>query len=266
MEKSASLAKTLTIAAFAIVIALACVFGLAACGEKTRATVWNGDFSGENIGGFYTNNANTYGTVTKNKDGSITMTNVDADVTGEKTSTFTSFGEEDKNYDWVEGGMDVSFTMTVDPETIVDGTHVVWSLGLNEKDDGLYLTELPVFFMGTEDGVKFVYDFTGVDARADLDLSDAATITTAGDYTVTYSFNVNDDDQIEVVVTLKDANGKELYKSNASTFTVINPGIHESKEYTADTVVTQDIVKGLRYLWCVRATVDVTVSAVSIAA
>lgn len=43
MEKTASLAKTLTIAAFAIVIALACVFGLAACGETPLYKV---DFSG----------------------------------------------------------------------------------------------------------------------------------------------------------------------------------------------------------------------------
>lgn len=234
---------------------------LAACGGPR--TLWQADFSKGNSEVF-----GAYGEIVNNNDNTITL-KPDTSYGAQATAASTYFGETDKNYDWVEGGMSVNFKVYVDEDVIQEGKHVVWTLALNEKyaadeDAGTeekveYLTELPVFFVGTADGVKFVYDFTAVDQDDYTTLvsgEDAASLST-GYYTVGYDFNTEENGTVKVTVTLKDNNGKEVYKSADNTFDVI-----DSTQYSGE--VKEEMIEGLRYLWCVRTTTDVKVASVQI--
>ena len=249
--------KTLTLNSIKIallsVVFLAVALSFAACGGKT--TLWSADFTKGNQDIF-----GIYGNVADNQDGTITLSS----NKGQNYSASTYFGQEGKNYAWNEGGLSVNLTLKVDTETLTNGEYFVWSLALNELD-GTYLTELPVFFIGTESGVKFLYKFTAVDSDyAALAQEESAVSLTSGTYTVAYNFETQKNGEIELQVVLKNSKGKQVYASQASTFTVINPTIHEGKDYTSETVVKEDMVKGLRYLWLVRNSVDVVVSDLSI--
>lgn len=266
MKKSLSLKKICkVIACLSLVLFAGIIF--AACGAPK--TLWKADLTKADVFGMY-------GDVTLNENKTVTLTPVKSgDV---YTAANTYFGEnDDHNYDWHKGGMSVSFTTDVKAEDITANNAVVWSLALNEKvelteaeEEALpeashyrYLTELAVFFVGTEDGVKFVYAETGVDQTdyTALVAGDDATLLTDGEYTVTYDFNVDKDGYVKVVVSLKDANNKKVYSSEESTFAVIDSQLYEN-----GTDVKEDMVEGLRYLWCVRVTANnpVTVSSVEI--
>lgn len=234
---------------------------LAACGGPK--TLWQADFSNGNSEVF-----GIYGEIVNNNDDTITL-KPDTKYGAQSTAGSTYFGEADKNYDWKEGGMSVNFKVYVDEDVIQEGKHVVWTLALNEKyaadeDAGTeekveYLTELPVFFVGTADGVKFVYNFTGVDQDdyAALVSGEEAALLSTGYYTVGYDFNTEEDGTVKVTVTLKDNAGKEVYKSADNTFDVI-----DSTQYSGE--VKEEMIEGLRYLWCVRTTTDVKVASVQI--
>lgn len=258
MKKSIKRMLT-TFACFAIVLIAGVT--LAACGGSPK-TLWEADLANDDVFGIY-------GEVTKNDDGTVTL-GVDEN---HETAGSTYFGEADKNYDWVDGGMTVKLGVYVDSDVITAGERVVWSLGLNEKyvteadeSQGIeasesieYLTELAVFFVGTDDGVKFVFKETGVDQDDYLALvsgDDAATLTT-GYYTVNYDFNVDSEGYVTLVVSLQDEDGKDVYESTESRFNVI-----DSTQYEGE--VKEEMVVGLRYLWCVRASTPVTVSSLAI--
>ena len=253
--KSASLTAFKVLGILALSMAI--IFGLAACGGPV--SLWKADLSQDGVFNVDSGKAEQpYGTVTKNEDGTVTLKSSTANVTGEKWAANTYFGEKDKNFDYTNG-MDISYKVKVDPATMTEGTHAVWSLALNGKN-GAYLTELPTYFLGTEEGVKFVYQFAGVDARDTVMANESAyTITEAGEYTVTYTLTTAENGELNVTVTLKDAANKTLYTSEASTFTVI-----ENDDYTAGTVVKEDMTNGIRYLWLSRADVDVVVSGIEI--
>lgn len=253
--KSASLTAFKLIGMLVLVAAV--VFGFAACAQPT--SLWKADLSQDGV--FNTNSGSAeqpYGSVTKNADGTVTLKGSAANVTGELWSANTYFGETDKNFDYTNG-MSISYTVNIDPATMKEGKHSVWSLALNGTN-GAYLTELPTYFLGTENGVKFVYQFAGVDARGDVITNTKAyTITQKGSYTVSYKLTTAQNDEMNVQVTLKDANGKTVYASDAETFKVI-----DNEGATAGTIVKTDMIKGLRYLWLCRTNVDVTVSSVEI--
>ena len=237
---------------------------LAACGGPR--VLWESDFSNGNGEVF-----GIYGEIVENNDNTITLKPKIHDTKSTAGSTY--FEEADKNYDWVEGGMAVNFKVYVDSEALTNGEYTVWSLALNEKyvveadeatgteasEDINYLTELPVFFVGTNDGVKFIYSETGVDQDdyvALVNTDEAVTLST-GYYTVGYDFNTDTDGTVKVTVTLKDNGGKEVYRSADNEFNVI-----DSTQY--DGVVSEDMIAGLRYLWCVRTTQDVKVQSVQV--
>lgn len=253
--------KNVSLAALKILgvlaLSLAIIFGLAACGGPV--SLWKADLSQDGV--FNTDSGEVdkpLGTITKNDDNTVTLKSSTADVDGELWAANTYFGEEDKNFDYTSG-MDISYTVKIDPATMTEGTHAVWSLGINGSN-GAYLTELPTYFLGTADGVKFAYQFTGVDDRDTVMANESAyTITEAGNYTVTYTLTTAENGELNVAVTLKDAANKTLYTADASTFTVI-----ENDEYTAGTVVEEDMIDGIRYLWLTRANVDVVVAGVEI--
>lgn len=258
---------------FAVVLKTACaallvaVMGLIFCACGGMTTLWSSDFSKGNDGAFNVAGGD-YGSLQENKDNkTITLTGVESkELAGVKVAGNTYFGEnKSKNYAWEKGGMVVEVKAKVDVDAMKEGGFYVWSLALNELD-GTYLTELPTFFIGTENGVKFIYKFTGVDAdKATLAADEKAyTIKESGFYTVKYQFATQENGEIKVTVKLADESGKEVYTSDAETFKVINPSIHEGKDYTNDTIVKEDMVKGLRYLWLVRTTVDVEVANVSV--
>ncbi len=225
---------------------------LCSCGVSY---LWQSDFSEGNNNVF-----GIYGTVVDNEDNTITLKK---DASGNYSAS-TYFGQKSKNYDWQQGGMNVELKVYVDTNVLTNGNYFVWSLAINELD-GTYLTELPVFFIGTSGGVKFAYSFTGVDAdyTTIANLENSATLT-SGYYTINYKFKTEENGEIKATVTLVSEGGNEVYNSGENTFTVIDPTIHEGKNYTDTTVVKEDMVKGLRYLWLVRTSVDVKVASVAI--
>ena len=224
---------------------------LVGCGAKP---VYQADLTQEGVFGIY-------GTPTlSTEDKSVTLSPVESG--SYFTSSSTYFGEEDKNYDWTEGGMTVKVQMdiTVDDYTATD--YSVWTLGLNEKNDGAYITENTTFLVGSEAGLKFAYAAIGVDGYDQVrayDEENAYTIAEDGKYTIVYDYDVNQEGNITLTVKLLNAQGQAVYTSADNAVAVI-----DHAGYTPGDAVAQEDVKGLRYLWLTRTSVNVEVTDLSI--
>ncbi|MBQ8522177.1 MAG: hypothetical protein IJ458_00755 [Clostridia bacterium] len=221
------------------------------CNDKPKneqpKTLWTADLSADGIFG-------VYGTVEKN-DGSVTLKMPE----GKNYAGSTYFGETDKNYDWVEGGLTVELKVNIDETNYSADDYSVWTLALNETD-GKYITENTSFFVGYEDGVKFIYKAVGVDTDYDALAADSSAIDLAsGSYTMRYDYDVNAQGEIVLTVSLLNANGNEIYKTANNAVEVID---HEG--YVPGTAVKEEDVGGLRYLWLARTTVDGVVEGLKI--
>lgn len=210
-------------------------------------TLWQADFTkgNENVFG-------VYGTPVENKEkGYVTLN----PVGGQNYSSSTYFGKNDtKNFPWENGGLTVSLTVDVKKENLTDGKYAVWSLSLNETD-GKYITEEPVFFIGDNDGVYFLYKFTGVDTDYSALKKDNTAIQIAdGKYTVNYIFTVDSNDELKLKVTLTNETNMELFKSENNQVTAI-----DHTGYTNGTTLKQSNIAGLRYLWLARTNTPVDV-------
>lgn len=237
---------------------LACVgmtavtaFGFVGCGNNPT-TIWSNNFTDGNAGAFVSAN------ITDNEDGTITLNDTTA-PTGSATQNYTYFGSTDKNLDW-EDDMTISLKMKVDNSAMEEGDYIVWSLALN-GENGNYMTEVPAFFVKGAESVKFVYEFTGVDNYPTVTNSNKAVELTNGTYELNYIFSENKNDEVLVKVTLEDSKGNKVFSSENEKLTVI-----DNAEYTAGDVVTNDMVKGLRYLWLTRNSVSVTLDSLTVTA
>jgi hypothetical protein len=221
---------------------------LVGCGAKPA---YQADLTQEGVFGIY----GTPAVSAENK--SVTLSPV---ASGSySTSSSTYFGETDKNYDWTQGGMTVKLQMniTVDDYTATD--YSVWSLALNETD-GAYITENTTFLVGTADGVKFAYAAIGVDGYEQVRAGqEGYTIEADGKYTIVYDYDVNQEGNITLTVKLLNAQGQAVYTSADNAVTAI-----DHAGYTPGDAVAQEDVKGLRYLWLTRTSVDVEVTDLSI--
>lgn len=228
-----------------VALLLAVSVTLVACNGAT--TLWETNFGNGNQGVF-----GTYGQVTDNKEQGYVRLTTNA---GENYSASTYFGQNDtKNYNWEKGGFTVSLTVGVDSEELSAGKYSVWSLALNETD-GKYVTEMPTFFMGGNDGVYFLYKFTGVENDYNALIKDENAVKIDnGKYTVNYIFSANAEDEIILKVTLENENNQEVFKSENNKITAID---HEG--YTSESILKQSNVKGLRYLWLARTNAPVNV-------
>lgn len=222
------------------------------CDDKTKEnvppkTLWTADLSADGIFGLY-------GTVEKN-DGSVTLKMPE----GKNYAGSTYFGETDKNYDWVDGGMTVELKLNIDETEYGADDYSVWSLAINETD-GKYITENASFFVGHQDGVKFIYKAVGVDTDYDALAADSTAVDLeSGSYTMRYDYDVNAQGDIVLTVSLLDADNKEIYKSANNAVVAID---HEG--YVPGTAVKEEDVAGLRYLWLARTTVDGVVEGLKI--
>jgi len=171
----------------------------------------------------------------------------------------TYFGEEDKNFDWENGGLTVDLKVNIDTTKYGENDYSVWSLALNETD-GKYITENSVFFIGTENGVKFIYKNVGVETDYNaLKNEESAASLNSGDYTIRYDYNINNENEITLTINLLDSSNREIYRSIENEVVVID---HEG--YTPNTPLNQDNVGGLRYLWLARTSVDGVVKGLKI--
>lgn len=210
-------------------------------------TLWQADFTkgNENVFG-------VYGTPVENKEkGYVTLNPIE----GQNYSSSTYFGKNDtKNFPWENGGLTVSLTVEVKKSELTDGKYAVWSLALNETD-GKYITEEPVFFIGDNDGVCFLYKFTGVENDYNaLKNDENAVKINDGKYTVHYIFTVNDKDELQLKVTLNNDMNMEVFKSENNQVTAID---HEG--YISGAILKQSNISGLRYLWLARTNTPVNV-------
>jgi len=223
---------------------------LVGCGGGSN-TLWKANFSQENNDVF-----TGYGVITENvADKSVTL----APSQDQNYAGFTYFGEIDKNYDWKKGGMTVEVKFDIDETTLTDGNYAIWSLSLNETD-GAYITESPAFFIGTEDGIKFLHKNTGVDNDYALLAQDVTAVSIeGGEYTLKFDYNVNKAKDVTLTVSLYDNDGDRVYKSANNVVTVID---HAGYENGAN--LKQENVGGLRSLWLVRTTVAVEVEGLKI--
>lgn len=234
--------------------ALVAVAGVTFVGCKDKSkddvspkTLWTADLSADGIFGIY-------GTVEKN-DGSVTLKTPE----GENYAGSTYFGETDKNYDWVDGGLTVELKINIDKTDYDADDYSVWSLALNEND-GAYITENSSFFVGYEDGVKFIYKSEGVDTNyAALAADSSAVDLVSGSYTMRYDYDINAQDEVVLTVSLLNANGNEIYKSANNAVVAI-----DHTGYVPGTAVKEEDVGGLRYLWLARTTVDGVVEGLKI--
>ncbi len=221
------------------------------CNDKPKneppKTLWTADLSADGIFG-------VYGTVEKN-DGSVTIKRQE----GQNYAGSTYFGETDRNYDWVDGGLTVDLKINIDETDYGADDYSVWTLALNETD-GKYITENSSFFVGHEDGVKFIYKAVGVDTDYDALAADSSAVDLeSGSYTMRYDYDVNAQGEIVLTVSLLNANGNEIYKSANNAVVVI-----DHAEHVAGTAVNEEDVAGLRYLWLARTTVDGVVEGLKI--
>lgn len=220
---------------------------LVGCGAKP---VYQADLTQDGVFGIY-------GTVTPNEATKSVTLAPQGETT--KTAGSTYFGETDKNYDWLSGGMTVKLQMNITVDDYSATDYSVWSLALNETD-GAYITEQTTFFVGTEDGVKFAYAAVGVDGYEQIRAGEEGyTITTDGKYTIVYDYNVNQEGNITLTVQLLNAQGQAVYTSADNAVTVI-----DHAGYTGGDALAQEDVKGLRYLWLSRTSVNVEVTDLTI--
>ena len=222
------------------------------CDDKSNneppKTLWTADLSADGLFG-------VYGTVEKNE-GSVTLKRPE----GKNYAGSTYFGETDQNYDWVDGGLTVELKINIDATEYGEDDYSVWTLALNEKSDEKYITENSSFFVGHEDGVKFIYKAIGVDTDYDALAADSSAVDLeSGSYTMRYDYDVNAQGEIVLTVSLLNANGNEVYKSANNAVVVI-----DHAGYVAGTPVNEEDVAGLRYLWLTRTTVDGVVEGLKI--
>jgi len=234
--------------------ALVAVAGVtfAGCDDNSKdnvppKTLWTADLSADGIFGIY-------GTVEKN-DGSVTLKMPE----GKNYAGSTYFGETDKNYAWVNGGMTVELNLNIDATDYDADDYSVWTLALNETD-GKYITENSSFFVGHDEGVKFIHKAVGVDTDYEALAADTNAVDLeSGSYTMRYDYDVNSQGEIVLTVSLLDSDNKEVYKSANNAVVVIDHAEHE-----AGSPVKQADVAGLRYLWLARTTVDGVVEGLKI--
>lgn len=235
---------TKIIASFALVVLLGAT--LAGCGANV---LWSADLSNGNNGLF-----GIYGIVEDGENFVTLKRNENQNYAGS-----TYFGETDKNYDWNNGGMSVELSLDLSASNFANGDYMVWSLALNQKD-GTYITENAVFFVGTENGVKFIYKNVGVDADYEaLANEENAVSVTSGVYTVVFDYDIVEKDEVILNIILKDASFKEVYKSTNNQVVAIN---HQA--YVSGLALVQNDIGGLRYLWLARTTVDAKVTGLKI--
>lgn len=230
-------------------VALVIMLGvtLTACGGAK--VLWSADLTKGNNNLF-----GIYGTVQDNKN-SITLKRAE----GQNYAGSTYFGETDKNFDWNKGGLNVELTVNLKTTDFDNGDYSVWSLALNETD-GKYITETPVFFVGTANGVKFVYKNVGVDTDYAALASDKDAVSVeSGKYTIVFDYSVEDNDNVELKIQLKDAKNKQVYESDDIAITAI-----DHAGYTGGQALKEENIKGLRYLWLARTTVDTEVTGLKI--
>lgn len=171
----------------------------------------------------------------------------------------TYFGETDKNYDWNKGGMSIKLSLDLSSSNFANGDYMVWSLALNEND-GAYITENSVFFVGTENGIKFISKNVGVDTDYEALAKEETAVTVKKDlYTVIFDYDVVEENKIVLNIKLNDASGKEVYKSTNNPVVAID---HEG--YVPGSALVEDNIGGLRYLWLARTTVNAKVTGLQI--
>ena len=240
---------TKKITSFVFVVLLG--ISLTGCRASTKKTkeLWSANFSDGNNNLF-----GIYGTV-ENGENFITLKpNQNQNYAGS-----TYFGETDKNYDWNKGGMSVKLSLDLSSSNFINGDYMVWSLALNEKD-GAYITENSVFFVGTENSVKFISKNVGVDTDYNALASEDAAVTVKNDvYTVIFDYDVVEENKIMLNIKLNDASGKEVYKSTNNQVVAID---HEG--YVSGSALVEENIGGLRYLWLARTTVNAKITGLQI--
>ena len=222
------------------------VFSVVLVGCKSNV-LWKADINDNNLFG-------VYGTVEKN-DNSLILKRPD----GANYAGSTYFGESDKNFEWENSGLTVSLNVNIDTSKYGQNDYSVWSLALNEND-GKYITENSVFFVGTDSNVKFIYKNIGVETDYSvLTEEETAVSLTTGDYTIKFDYNVNDNKEIILDVLLLDSENTKIYSSLNNKVVVI-----EHDGYTPNSPLKEENVGGLRYLWLARTTVNGVVKGLKI--
>lgn len=230
MERAKSFKKFAIMAGF-LSIVIATVFLMAACGGAKP--LYMSDFSKSDNGVFST----SYGAVTHNAAAKTVTLKGNADKQGANTY----FGETDKNFDWVDGGMTVNAKFKIDSSKMDDGEGFNWGVAINGTD-GNYLSERFVYVRKVGNDVKVGYTYNGSSDEINSIATSNADAKVLADGWYTFSFkvyaNANNEIKADIAVVNSD---------NATKFEAKNANFNKTPDKT--TVTKKDEIKGLRYGW-----------------
>lgn len=223
------------------VLILPCLLLLTACGEEPQNTkqLYVSDFS-QNAGTVFTD---SYGTVTYNSDSKTVQIGKDEQY---DNSANTYFGQTDKNFDWVDGGLTVNAKFNIVSSTFDNNEGFNWTVSLNGQD-GSFITERSVYVRKINDSVKVGYTENGSSDEINLTAtsSENAVVLADGWYTFSFNFVENANNEIKLNISLVNSN-------NQTVFEYENAGLGKSDGVN----VTKNEVKGLRYGWLSWMNID----------
>lgn len=230
--------KVLKSCLLALVI-IPCLFLLSACGGANKNQVYNANFS-KNAGNVFTD---MYGTVTYNSEYKTVKLGKDSKY---DNSANTYFGEEDKNFDWIAGGLTVNAKFKIFANDYDDNQGFNWTISLN-GEDGNFITERSVYVRKYDTGVKVGYTENGSsnDINLDATSNDEAVLLPDGWYTFSFKFYENENNEIKLNISVINVYDETVFEHK-------NAGLGKSDGVN----VTKDEVKGLRYGWLSWMTVD----------
>ncbi|MEG1751928.1 MAG: hypothetical protein RR247_02570 [Clostridia bacterium] len=229
-------------------LSLVLLMGLGFAGCATNASVL---YSNKFIDG---NNAtfNTTGyVITDNTDQTITINKSTIEANG--SSTY--FGETDKNFDWVDGGVSVTITMKLDPVAIPTDKGFTWAFGLNNKiknaeNKFVEIGECYLHFRKYAEGIKIAVGDRNSDDIYNKNMTKDSTsiITTAGTYAMTFKFYPKNATENNILVDQKVVNTatNATVLSNVGLIILDVPGV----------AIPQTSVAGLRFAWLSFMSVD----------
>lgn len=210
------------------VMLVCCAIVFAACGGGQK-TLFVSDFTNGNNDLF-----RNYGSVTDNDNGTITLNkSTDAD-----NGAMTYFGEEDRNFEWVENGYTASITFKIDGAAMTTGQGFTWTVSINDENKE-FVDERNMYFRKYDEGVKVGYVYNGSNdaINADATSNEGSVLIPDGWYTANYTF-YDDNNVIKLDMSL-------VNEAGTTVFTVKDAKLSDEN----DAPITLDTFSGIRYGW-----------------
>ena len=206
-----------------------CSFLFAACGESEKI-LFISDFTNGNNNLF-----GVYGSVTDNDNKTVTLNKSTTATYGPKTY----FEEEDKNFEWVDGGYTASLTFKVDKNSMETNQGFTWTVSINDETLK-FVDEKSLFFRKYDKGIKVGYDYNASndETNAVATSNESSVLLSDGWYTANFKFYESEENTIKLDICL-------LNESKINVFIVKDIKLYDEN----DDAIAFDKFGGIRYGW-----------------